>query len=159
MACDLPPPCVAMASWITKKAKNSRVSEKSSMEDRLIYDSPPPQTSDFIQPKQRTFRGCLAQGRIRSKSEYPCIFSLCAGKGLSSDDVGEGVERDTVFPEIRPGAGSETGDFVKEKSWGGYTAERLRNGDASQASPIFAYKLPVSKPFSVFFPFVAVAQG
>ena len=33
------------------------------------------------------------------------------------EDVG--VSRDTVFQEIRPGAGFETGDFVKEKL-GGY---------------------------------------
>ena len=31
------------------------------------------------------------------------------------------VSRDTVFQEIRPGAGFETGDFVTvQKSWGGY---------------------------------------
>ena len=45
-------------------------------------------------------------------------------KGLSIDDVGEGVEghRTYVFREIRPGAGFViTGDFVKkEKSRGGY---------------------------------------
>ena len=37
-------------------------------------------------------------------------FLVC--KGLSIDDVG--VSRDTVFQEIRPGAGFETSDFVKE---------------------------------------------
>ena len=42
--------------------------------------------------------------------------------GLSIDDVG--VSRGTVFHEVRPGAGFETGDFVKEKD-GGATAERL----------------------------------
>ena len=34
-------------------------------------------------------------------------------KGLSIDDVG--VPRDTVFQEVRSGAGFETGDFVNEK--------------------------------------------
>ena len=34
------------------------------------------------------------------------------------------VARDTVFQEIRPGAGFETGDFVKE-SWGGYRRSAL----------------------------------
>ena len=38
-------------------------------------------------------------------------------KGLSIDDIG--VSRDTVFQEIRPGAGFETGDFVGEKLGGG----------------------------------------
>ena len=32
--------------------------------------------------------------------------------GLSNNDVG--VARDTVFQEVRPGAGFKTGDFVKE---------------------------------------------
>ena len=41
-------------------------------------------------------------------------FLVC--KGLSIDDVG--VSRDTVFQEIRPGAGFETSDFVK-KTLGG----------------------------------------
>ena len=38
-------------------------------------------------------------------------FLVC--KGLTIDDVG--VSRDTVPQEIGPGAGFETGDFVKEK--------------------------------------------
>ena len=38
-------------------------------------------------------------------------------EGLSNDDVG--VSGDTVFKEIRPGAGFDTGDFVEEKSGGG----------------------------------------
>ena len=37
-------------------------------------------------------------------------FLVC--KGLSINDVG--VSRDTVFQEIRSGAGFETGDSVKE---------------------------------------------
>ena len=37
-------------------------------------------------------------------------------KGLSIDDVG--VSRDTVFQEIRPGAGFETDDTVKEELGG-----------------------------------------
>ena len=34
-------------------------------------------------------------------------------KGRSNDDAG--AARDTAFQEIRPGSGSKTGDFVKEK--------------------------------------------
>ena len=41
-------------------------------------------------------------------------FPIC--KGLSNDDVGVG--RDTVFQEIRPGAGLQTGHFVEEKFGG-----------------------------------------
>ena len=37
-------------------------------------------------------------------------FHAC--KGLSNDDAG--AARGTVFQEVRPGAGFETGDFVKE---------------------------------------------
>ena len=48
-------------------------------------------------------------------------FSVC--KGLSIDSVG--VPRDTAFQEIRPGAGFETGDSVKEMSGGLPTVERL----------------------------------
>ena len=33
--------------------------------------------------------------------------------GLSNDDVG--ATRGTVFQEVRPGVGSKTGDFAKEK--------------------------------------------
>ena len=47
-------------------------------------------------------------------------FLVC--RGLSIVDVG--VSRDTVFQEIRPAAGLETGDFVKEKL-GGATVKRL----------------------------------
>ena len=46
-------------------------------------------------------------------------FLVCKGLLLillSNDDVG--AERDTVFQEIRPGAGFKTGDFVKENSGG-----------------------------------------
>ena len=46
-------------------------------------------------------------------------------KGLSIDDVREGVEGHTVFQEIRPGVGFETGDFVKQKLGEGATVERL----------------------------------
>ena len=38
-------------------------------------------------------------------------------KGLTTDDVG--VSRDIAFQEIRPGAGFETADFVKEGKLGG----------------------------------------
>ena len=47
------------------------------------------------------------------------IFML-AKKGLSNDDVGKGVvvEGHRISGEIRPGAGFETADFVKEKVGG-----------------------------------------
>ena len=51
----------------------------------------------------------------------PYIF-LCA-TGRSIDDVG--VARGTIFQEIRPGAGLETGDFVQEKFGGSYIVGRL----------------------------------
>ena len=51
-------------------------------------------------------------------------FLVCY-KGLSIDGVG--VSRDTVFQEIRPGAGFETGDLGKEML-GGATAVRLTRG-------------------------------
>ena len=47
-------------------------------------------------------------------------------EGLSNDDVG--AARGTVFPEIWPGVGFETGDFVKEKLGGGSAVERLTDG-------------------------------
>ena len=46
------------------------------------------------------------------KEKYPQTL-FRAKKGLSIDDVG--VSRDTAFQEIRPGAGFEAGDFVREK--------------------------------------------
>ena len=46
-------------------------------------------------------------------------------KGVLNDDVG--VARATVLPETRPGAGFETGDFVKENvgvlTWNGFNQE------------------------------------
>ena len=39
-------------------------------------------------------------------------FLVC--KGLTIDDVGEGVEEHRISGKIRPGAGFETADFVKE---------------------------------------------
>ena len=47
-------------------------------------------------------------------------------RGLSIDDVG--VSRDTVFQEIRQGAGFETGDFVKETLGGLPSNESFFNG-------------------------------
>ena len=40
-------------------------------------------------------------------------FFLLAQEGLSNDDPE--AARGTLFPEIRPGAGFQTGDFGKEK--------------------------------------------
>ena len=54
-------------------------------------------------------------------------FLVC--KGLSIDDVGEGVEGHGApycRSYDRESAGFETGDFVKEKCVGGATAERLK---------------------------------
>ena len=55
-------------------------------------------------------------------------FLIC--KGLSIDDVG--VPRDTIFREIRAGAGFEIGDFVKRKVGGATTLERLSLSEKSQ---------------------------
>ena len=49
--------------------------------------------------------------------------------GLSDDDVW--VSRDTIFQEIRPGAGFKTGGLVEEKGVGGATAERLTDSAIS----------------------------
>ena len=48
-------------------------------------------------------------------------FLVC--KGLSDDDIR--VARATVFQAIRPGAGVETGDVVREKVEGGYRRKTL----------------------------------
>ena len=50
------------------------------------------------------------------QNKVSTYFLVC--RGVSIDGVG--VSRDTVFQEIRPGAGFETGDFDKDKSRGGY---------------------------------------
>ena len=50
------------------------------------------------------------------KTKLFIYFVVCKGLLLlllSNDDVGGGT-RGTLFQEIRPGAGFETGDFVKE---------------------------------------------
>ena len=47
------------------------------------------------------------------------IYFLVCKKVYRSTTSGR-VSRDTAFQEIRPGAGFETGDFVKKKRWGGY---------------------------------------
>ena len=52
-------------------------------------------------------------------------------KGLSIDDVG--VSRDTVYQKIRPRAGFETSDFLKEKL-GGDTVERLEGRSCGELS-------------------------
>ena len=62
----------------------------------------------------RHVKGCYQQ----NVSMY---FLVC--EDLSNDDVGG--SRDTIFQEIRPGAGFETGDFVKEKLRKGATVGRL----------------------------------
>ena len=53
---------------------------------------------------------------MRHLVRFSSANSTCLCKGLSIDDVG--VSRDTMFHEIPPGAGFETGDFVKDKLGG-----------------------------------------
>ena len=55
----------------------------------------------------------MAAGHEEGRYEKNILKHFHACKGLSNDDVG--ATRDTVFREIRPGAGFETGDFVQEK--------------------------------------------
>ena len=49
----------------------------------------------------------------------------------SNDIRRRGVERHTVFQEVRPGLGFETGDFVEEKGVGGATVEGLWSASTS----------------------------
>ena len=49
------------------------------------------------------------------KTYLPCIFLFAEGYRTMTSGR---VARDTVFQEIRPGVGFETGDFVKEKLGG-----------------------------------------
>ena len=58
----------------------------------------------------------------RDATENQVSIDFLGCKGLSIDDVG--LSRDTVVQEIRPGAGFETSDFVREKL-GGATVKRL----------------------------------
>ena len=66
--------------------------------------------------------GCSTRGRMlwKIRSLNTC-FLFC--EGLPNGDVGEA--RGTAFQEIRPWAGFETGNFVKEML-GGATVVRLR---------------------------------
>ena len=71
------------------------------------HDSPP-----------RNQRFCLTNvswlldtRRDTIEKDVSIYFLVC--KDVSIDDVG--VSRDIVYQEIRPGAGFETADFVKEK--------------------------------------------
>ena len=54
----------------------------------------------------------MAARHKENTTENQVFTYFLACKGLSTDDVG--VSMDTVFQEIRPGAGFGTGDFVKE---------------------------------------------
>ena len=60
--------------------------------------------------------------------QYIYIYILVC-RGLSIDDVG--VSRNTVFQEIRPGAGFETGGFVKKKLGRGYRRTTRDLGEKS----------------------------
>ena len=64
--------------------------------------------------------------------------------GVSIDDVG--VSRNTVFQEIRPGAGFETAEFVNEKV-GGATVVRLDRGSSYFGQP-FCLKDGAPKPIN-----------
>ena len=75
--------------------------------------APPPKPAIFF--NERVTDARHKEGYYRKK-KYPHVF-LCA-KGLSIDDVG--VSRDTAFQEMRPGAGSEIGDFGEETLGEGY---------------------------------------
>ena len=66
--------------------------------------------------------------RKGSAKKQLCIYFLVC-KVLSNDGVW--VARGNVFQEVRPEAGFETGDFVKEKGVGGATVERLVNENES----------------------------
>ena len=74
--------------------------------------APPPKTGGFL---SRTLHSWLLDTRKDTNKNKVSTYSLCflVCKGLSIDDVG--VSRDTVFQETRPGAGFETGDFIKEQ--------------------------------------------
>ena len=58
-------------------------------------------------------------------------FVVC--EGLTIDDAG--VSRDTVFQKIRPGAGFETGDFVKETLGGLYRRTTPRRPPPALGTP------------------------
>ena len=67
-------------------------------------------------------KGSWLLDRRKDTTERKVSIHFLVCKGLSIDDVG--VSGDSVFQEIRPGAGFETADFVKEKL-GGATVVRL----------------------------------
>ena len=58
-----------------------------------------------------TFHICSARVSNAVENMFKRLSCFC--KRLSNDDVG--VARGTMFHEIRPGAGFETGDFVRKK--------------------------------------------
>ena len=76
-------------------------------------------------PKKQRFSPTEVSSLLDTREdaiEHKASICLLVCKDLSVNDVG--VSRDTVLQKIRPGAGFETGDFVKEKL-GGATVERL----------------------------------
>ena len=77
-----------------------------------FYDSPPPKHIDFL---LTNVSWLLDTRKDTIENEVSVYFVVC--KGLSIDDAGVAI-KDTVFQEIRSGAGFETGDFVKEKLGG-----------------------------------------
>ena len=78
---------------------------------RLILQYPPKKNQRF---SSTNVSGLLDTRKDTVERKISTCFLVC--KGLSIDDVG--VSRDTVFQEIRPGAGFETGDFVEDKLGG-----------------------------------------
>ena len=70
---------------------------------------PPPKPAIFF--NERFIMRLIDTRKGTNETKVSICFLVC--KDLSIDVVG--VSRDTVFQEVRPGAGFETGDFVKEK--------------------------------------------
>ena len=97
-------------------AKNRKPDRRRSLTDSTI--APPNTTPQNQRFSFRTFQGCLTQEMILLNEKYSNVSLVC--KGPSIDDVG--VLKDTMFQEIRPGAGFETVISLM-KSWGGYRSK------------------------------------
>ena len=103
---------------------------------------------------------CSTQGRVLLlETEASIRFLVC--KGLSIDDVR--ASRDTMFREIRPGAGFKTGHFDNEMLGG--ATRRTTRGHSKRKSlykgPFSAVAPGVTRSASNFIrgPFSAVARG
>ena len=90
----------------------SKVVPKTQTFGRLFLpQARPPTRASFY--NERFMAAQHKEGYYRKK-KVPILFLVC--EGLTIDDIG--VSRDTVCQEIRPGAGSSTGDLVEEKLGG-----------------------------------------